>query len=72
MKAQISHSVLQPDWVAELEHSELFLLAKAFRLIAGMAHSSIAVGRGTLRFRDLDWFSAYIRARARDVGFQGN
>jgi len=52
----------------ELEHSELFLLAKAFRLIAGMAHASIAVGRGALRFRDLEWFSAYIRARARNVG----
>ena len=53
---------------AEIEHTELFLLAKAFRLIAGMAHASVAVGRGALRFRDLDWFSAYIRARARNVG----
>ena len=52
---------------AEIEHTELFLLAKAFRLIAGMAHASVAVGRGALRFRDLDWFSAYIRARARNL-----
>ena len=56
---------VRPFTAAERRHSELFLLAKAFRLLAGMAHASIAVGRGTLRFRDLDWFSAYIRARAR-------
>ena len=64
------YATVRPFTDAELEHSELFLLAKAFRLIAGMAHSSIAVGRGTLRFRDLDWFGAYIRARARNVGLQ--
>jgi Ser/Thr protein kinase RdoA (MazF antagonist) len=62
------YATVRPFTDAELEHSELFLLAKAFRLIAGMAHSSVAVGRGTLRFRDLDWFGAYIRARARKVG----
>ena len=61
------YASVRPFTAAELEHSELFLLAKAFRLIAGMAHSSMAVGRGTLRFRNLDWFSTYIRDRARNV-----
>lgn len=61
------YASVRPFTAAELEHSELFLLAKAFRLIAGMAHASVAVGRGTLRFRNLDWFSTYIRARARNV-----
>ena len=61
------YASVRPFTDAELEHSELFLLAKAFRLIAGMAHSSMAVGRGTLRFRNLDWFSTYIRDRARNV-----
>ena len=65
------YATVRPFTDAELEHSELFLLAKAFRLIAGMAHSSIAVGRGTLRFRDLDWFSAYIRARPATWDFRG-
>jgi Ser/Thr protein kinase RdoA (MazF antagonist) len=53
---------------AEVDNSELFLLAKAFRLVSGMAHSSSAVGRGTLRFRGLDWLGDYIRARARACG----
>ena len=61
------YATVRPFTAAELEHSELFLLAKAFRLLAGMAHASMAVGRGTLRFRNLDWFSDYIRARARNV-----
>ena len=61
------YASVRPFTAAELEHAELFLLAKAFRLIAGMAHASISVGRGTLRFRDLDWFGAYIRDRARDA-----
>ena len=62
------YASVRPFTAAELEHSELFLLAKAFRLILGMAHASVSVGRGALRFRNLDWFSAYIRARARNVG----
>ena len=37
---------VRPFTAAELEHSELFLLAKAFRLISGMAHASVAVGQG--------------------------
>ena len=53
---------------AEVRHGELFLLAKAFRLIAGMAHSSVSVGRGTLRFRNLDWLAEYIKSRARPLG----
>ena len=61
------YATVRPVTAAELEHSELFLLAKAFRLLSGMAHASMAVGRGTLRFRNLDWFSDYIRARARNV-----
>ncbi|MDE0129423.1 MAG: phosphotransferase [Gammaproteobacteria bacterium] len=64
------YASVRPFTAEELEHSELFLLAKAFRLISGMAHASVAVGRGALRFRNLDWFSAYIRARARNVGLQ--
>ena len=62
------YASVRPFTKAELEHSELFLLAKAFRLISGMANASVAVGRGTLRFRNLDWFSSYIRARARNAG----
>ncbi len=62
------YETVRPFTAAELEHSELFLLAKAFRLLSGMAHASVAVGRGALRFRNLDWFSAYIRSRARNLG----
>ncbi len=61
------YATVRPFTAAELEHSELFLLAKAFRLVSGMAHASMAVGRGTLRFRSLDWLGNYIRARARNV-----
>jgi Ser/Thr protein kinase RdoA (MazF antagonist) len=52
----------------EKRHAELFLLAKAFRLVAGMAHSSVSVGRGTLRFRNMDWLGEYIKSRARPLG----
>ncbi len=48
----------------EAENKDLFLIGKAFRLVAGMAHSSTAVGRGTLRFRSLDWLGEYIKSRA--------
>ena len=65
------YASVRPFTAAELEHAELFLLAKAFRLVAGMAHASSTVGRGTLRFRNLDWFGAYIRDRARNVGLKG-
>lgn len=56
---------VRPYTSAEIEYDELFLMAKAFRLVAGMANSSSAVGRGTLRFRNLDWLGDYIKTRAR-------
>lgn len=59
---------VRPFTEAEKQYRELFLLAKAFRLVAGMAHSSSAVGRGTLRFRGLDWLGDYIKTRARPLG----
>lgn len=59
---------VRPFTAAEKEHGELFLLAKAFRLVAGMAESSKSVGRGTLRFRNLDWLGDYIKSRARPLG----
>lgn len=52
----------------ELRHRDLFLLAKTFRLVAGMAHSSSSVGRGTLRFRSMDWLGNYLRERATPLG----
>jgi Ser/Thr protein kinase RdoA (MazF antagonist) len=62
------YQAVRPFTQDEQENAELFLLAKTFRLVAGMAHSSVAVGRGTLRFRSLDWLGDYIRARARPLG----
>jgi Ser/Thr protein kinase RdoA (MazF antagonist) len=62
------YATVRPFTQAESDNSELFLMAKAFRLVAGMAHSSVAVGRGTLRFRSLDWLGEYIRSRARLLG----
>lgn len=59
---------VRPFTREETENSELFLMAKALRLIAGMAHSSTAVGRGTLRFRNLDWLGDYVKTRARACG----
>jgi Ser/Thr protein kinase RdoA (MazF antagonist) len=59
---------VRPFTAAEIANKELFLMAKAFRLVAGMAHSSTAVGRGTLRFRNLDWLGDYIKTRARACG----
>lgn len=59
---------VRPFTEKEKEYGELFLMAKAFRLVAGMAKSSSAVGRGTLRFRNLDWLGDYIKTRARPLG----
>jgi Ser/Thr protein kinase RdoA (MazF antagonist) len=59
---------VRPYTDAERQHRELFLLAKAFRLVSGLAQASVSVGRGTLRFRNMDWLGAYIRARARPLG----
>lgn len=59
---------VRPFTADEVRHADLFLLAKTFRLVAGMAHISVAVGRGTLRFRNLDWLGNYIRTKARPLG----
>lgn len=59
---------VRPFTEAEKHYGELFLMAKAFRLVSGMAESSKAVGRGTLRFRGLDWLGEYIKTRARPLG----
>jgi Ser/Thr protein kinase RdoA (MazF antagonist) len=62
------YETVRPFTAAEKQYGELFLMAKAFRLISGMAQSSSAVGRGTLRFRGLDWLADYIKSRARPLG----
>lgn len=62
------YQTVRPFTTEEVEAGELFLMAKALRLVAGMAHSSTAVGRGTLRFRNLDWLGDYIKTRARTAG----
>jgi len=62
------YETVRPFTDDERRHGELFLLAKAFRLVAGMAESSRSVGRGTLRFRGLDWLGDYIKTRARPLG----
>ena len=59
---------VRPYTEDEILNKELFLLAKTFRLVAGMAHSSASVGRGTLRFRSMDWLGHYLRERARPLG----
>lgn len=59
---------VRPFTPEEVAAGEVFLMAKALRLVAGMAHSSTAVGRGTLRFRNLDWLGDYIKTRARAAG----
>ena len=65
---EAGYQSVRPFTRAELENGDLFLAAKAFRLVAGMAESSVAVGRGTLRFRGLDWLGDYIRTHARTAG----
>lgn len=62
------YETIRPFTEAEKSYRELFLMAKAFRLVSGMAESSSAVGRGTLRFRNLDWLGDYIKTRARATG----
>lgn len=62
------YETVRPFTDAEKENGELFLMLKAFRLVAGMAKASEAVGRGTLRFRNLDWLGNYIKTRARPLG----
>ncbi len=41
---------------------DFFVLAKTFQLAAGIARNLNFVGRASLRFRGLDWFSEKIRA----------
>lgn len=65
---EAGYQSVRPFTAEEIENGELFLMAKALRLVAGMAHSSTAVGRGTLRFRNLDWLGDYIKTRARACG----
>lgn len=62
------YQTVRPFTPEEVAAGEVFLMAKALRLVAGMAHSSTAVGRGTLRFRNLDWLGDYIKTRARAAG----
>lgn len=52
----------------EIASQELFLLAKAFRLLGGAAAGSRSRGRDLLRLRSLDWFSDYMKPRARALG----
>ena len=65
---EAGYQTVRPFTAAEVENSEVFLLAKAFRLVSGMADSSKSVGRGTLKFRGLDWLGDYIKTRARATG----
>lgn len=65
---EAGYQSVRPFTAEEVAAGEVFLLAKALRLVAGMALSSSAVGRGTLRFRNLDWLGDYIRTRARTAG----
>jgi Ser/Thr protein kinase RdoA (MazF antagonist) len=62
------YETVRPFTADEKRHADLFLLAKTFRLVSGMAQISVAVGRGTLRFRNLDWLGGYIRDKARPLG----
>ncbi|WP_320076639.1 phosphotransferase enzyme family protein [Novosphingobium ovatum] len=62
------YQTVRPFTPEEIANKELFLMAKALRLVAGMAESSKAVGRGTLRFRNLDWLGDYVKTRARGCG----
>lgn len=65
---EAGYQSVRPFTAEEIAAGEVFLMAKALRLVAGMAHSSTAVGRGTLRFRNLDWLGDYIKTRARAAG----
>ncbi|MFD2137758.1 phosphotransferase enzyme family protein [Novosphingobium resinovorum] len=65
---EAGYESVRPFTPEEKDAIEVFLMAKCLRLVAGMAHSSTAVGRGTLRFRNLDWLGDYIKTRARAAG----
>jgi Ser/Thr protein kinase RdoA (MazF antagonist) len=59
---------LRPYTADEIASQELFLLAKAFRLVSGASRGSSTRGRDLLRLQNLDWFSDYIKPRARALG----
>ena len=59
---------IRPYTRDEQAAQELFLLAKAFRLLGGAARGSKSRGRDLLRLRNLDWFAGYIKPRARCLG----
>jgi Ser/Thr protein kinase RdoA (MazF antagonist) len=62
------YQTVRPFTADETANSELFLLSKAYTLISGLSVASNSVGRATLRFRNLDWFSQTIKTRARTLG----
>jgi Ser/Thr protein kinase RdoA (MazF antagonist) len=62
------YQTVRPFTADETANTELFLLSKAFTLISGLSVAANSVGRTTLRFRNLDWFSQTIKARARALG----
>lgn len=62
------YRAVRPYTADEDRLGELFLLSKAYRLISGLSAAAPAVGRGVLRFRNLDWFAATIKPRARALG----
>lgn len=59
---------VRPFTADEERNGELFLLNKAYSLMSGLSLAANAVGRSTLRFRNLDWFGKTIRARAKALG----
>ncbi len=59
---------VRPYTADEIASQELFLLAKAFRLLGGASLGSSSRGRDLLRLQNLDWFAQYIKPRARALG----
>jgi hypothetical protein len=45
----------------ERQYLDFFVFVKTFQLVAGIAQNVNSVGRGSLRFRGLDWFYAKLR-----------
>lgn len=59
---------VRPFTEAERSLFDFFMLSKTFRLVSGLAANVNAVGRGSLRYRGLDWFSETLRRDARKLG----
>jgi Ser/Thr protein kinase RdoA (MazF antagonist) len=59
---------VRPYTADEIASQDLFLVNKSFRLLGGAASASKSRGRDLLRLRNLDWFSDYIKPRARALG----